>query len=163
AAAVTEAAYTDLVARTVRGLTREPEVLLSPLRHRMLGLAANERFEEAADVRDRARALAHALRRQRRYDAVRDAGRLVITFGDTGASFEQGRLVQAWAGDQLPLDLDLSSTAEDEGPAVPAGSAAELAVTDDAPVAEVPVAVQGRLHLSTHPDLSHVTGNHPVA
>ena len=46
-----EAAYARIVATVVHGLTVDPEVLLAPLRRRMLALATDERFEEAADGR----------------------------------------------------------------------------------------------------------------
>ena len=63
----------------------------------MHGLAAAERFEEAADVRDRAAALAAALRRQRRFDTLRRAGRVVLEVdGRSGAELLHGRLVRAW-------------------------------------------------------------------
>jgi DNA polymerase-3 subunit epsilon len=158
AATISESAYTELVARTVRGLTKEPEVLLAPLRHRMSALAAAERFEEAADVRDRARALAQALRRQRRLDAVRDAGRLVITFGGSGgATFDGGRLVQAWAGDQLPLDLGLEPARDADrrrdGSRGDGGGAATEAPLEVVTSSDGPTTVQGRLHLSTHPEV----------
>jgi DNA polymerase-3 subunit epsilon len=44
----------------------------------MAALAAAERYEEAADMRDRAAALARALTRQRQLDALRRAGRMEI-------------------------------------------------------------------------------------
>jgi len=100
-------AYDAIVARALRGLTGDPELLLAPLRERMHALAATDRFEEAADVRDRAAALSQALRRQRRLDAVRGSGHLVIEIeGQGGARFVDGRLLQAWAGDHVPLPLD---------------------------------------------------------
>ena len=53
------------------GCADDPTLLLEPLAraHARAG-RASERFEEAADVRDRAAALAQALRRQRRFDAL---------------------------------------------------------------------------------------------
>ena len=44
----------------------------------MRDMAAAERFEEAADARDRAAALARALSRHRRLDSLRQAGRLEL-------------------------------------------------------------------------------------
>ena len=44
----------------------------------MRDMAAAERFEEAADARDRAAALARALSRHRRLDSLRRAGRLEL-------------------------------------------------------------------------------------
>ncbi len=90
--------YRRVVERAVRGLTLEPELLLAPLSDRLGELARAERFEEAADVRDRAESLAAALRRQRRFDVIRRAGRLRIEVaGLGGAELAGGRLVRAWA------------------------------------------------------------------
>jgi DNA polymerase-3 subunit epsilon len=89
--------YRRVVDRTVRGLTTEPDLLLAPLVARIAVLADEERFEEAADMRDRADALAGALSRQRRFDRLRNAGRLRLELpGQGGAELEEGRLVRAW-------------------------------------------------------------------
>jgi DNA polymerase-3 subunit epsilon len=97
AGTITESAYATHVQRTVRGLTIDPEVLLTPLRARMEALAGDERYEEATVVRDRAAALSAALRRQRRIDALRRTGRLVVHLeGRGGAELVNGRLVHAW-------------------------------------------------------------------
>jgi DNA polymerase-3 subunit epsilon len=89
--------YRRVVERTVRGLTIEPDLLLAPLVARIAVLADEERFEEAADMRDRADALAGALSRQRRFDRLRNAGRLRLELpGQGGAELEEGRLVRAW-------------------------------------------------------------------
>src|SRR5690606_6021611 len=107
---VAVADYAALAAKGVRGPTGDPELLPSPLRERMRTLAAAERFEEAADVRDRAEALASALRRQRRFEGLRRAGRVrLVVRGEGGVEIDSGRLVRAWAGsspppDELPLD-----------------------------------------------------------
>jgi hypothetical protein len=69
----------------------------------MTALAGEHRFEEAADVRERAAALSAALERQRRLDRLRRAGRLAIALGEGGAELVGGRLVASWAGDQRPL------------------------------------------------------------
>jgi len=100
-----EAAYRELAVRAARGLTSQPELLLEPLAHRMAALAAAERFEEAADVRDRAAALAQTLNRQRRTDALRRAGVVRLAFGaDAGAEVRNGVLVRTWTGEPgLPL------------------------------------------------------------
>jgi len=95
--------YRKVVDRAVRGLTSEPALLLSPLADRLAELARAERFEEAADVRDRAEALAGALRRQRRFEALRRAGVLRIDLpGQGGAELAEGRLVRAWAPGEAP-------------------------------------------------------------
>jgi DNA polymerase-3 subunit epsilon len=95
--------YRKVVERTVRGLTVEPDLLLSPLADRLAELSRAERFEEAADVRDRAEALAGALRRQRRFEVLRRAGRLRIEVpGQGGAELTAGRLARAWSPGEAP-------------------------------------------------------------
>ena len=56
-------------------------------------------------MRDRAAALTQALRRQRRFESLRQAGRVVIELaGWGGAELSGGRLLQSWASDgQAPL------------------------------------------------------------
>jgi hypothetical protein len=124
AGTITAAAYADLVERTVRGLTRDPRLLLDPLRDRMHALAAVDRFEEAADVRERAAALAQALRRQRRLDALRRAGRVVLALPDrTSLELDCGRLVASRppdpGPDPLALPLDLADGRVDHAAAPP--------------------------------------------
>jgi DNA polymerase-3 subunit epsilon len=75
---ISETSYALLVDKVLRGFTVEPSLLLDPLAARMAALAAEERFEEAADMRDRADALAQALRRQRRFEALLRAERVVF-------------------------------------------------------------------------------------
>ena len=105
AGGVDPADYALVVERAVRGLTVEPELLLAPLMERLAVLAAEERFEEAADVRDRAEALSSALRRQRRFDLLRRAGRVRLELPDgSGADLERGRLIRAWGPGARPED-----------------------------------------------------------
>ena len=113
-------AYADVIATIRRGLLEDPGILLSPLEARMHALAAAERFEEAAEVRDRAAALVAALRRQQRFDTLRRAGRVVIEVGGRSrAELHHGRLVRTWRlgtdGDAtaVPLPLDLDPAAPD--------------------------------------------------
>ena len=91
--------YRRVVDLVVEGLTRRPSVLLDPLRRRMTELAQTRRYEEAALVRDRANALATALRRQRQVDALRASGRVrLILPGGTPAELQGGILLPAGAG-----------------------------------------------------------------
>lgn len=130
--------YAALVATVRRGLLEDPRLLLGPLEAKMHALAAAERFEEAAEVRDRARALASALRRQRRFDALRSAGRVVLELGGrSGAELDHGRLVRAWEMDAsgirevpLPLELDPLSGGAAVGPA---GAGADDGIAVDLP------------------------------
>jgi DNA polymerase-3 subunit epsilon len=119
---IDDAGYAKLVATIERGLTVEPDVLLQPLRERMHTLASSDRFEEAADVRNRADALAGALRKQRRLDGLRRAGRVRLEVrGEGGIELDRGRLVRAWADgqpplDELPLDADGLAAPPRDGP-----------------------------------------------
>jgi len=100
---VNEAAYAALVEHVVEGLTNQPGLLLHPLEKRMHRLATQERFEEAAIVREQARILTGCLLRQRRFDLLRRSGAVrVRTRNHGGADLVDGRLKQAWA--ELPVN-----------------------------------------------------------
>ncbi|HEX6785739.1 MAG TPA: DEDD exonuclease domain-containing protein [Acidimicrobiales bacterium] len=102
--------YRQVVQMVVEGLTTRPDALLDPLRWRLAELADARRFEEAALVRDRAGALAGALRRQRRVTTLRSSGRVRLVLpGGAVAELEGGILVHATPppsgrADQLPFD-----------------------------------------------------------
>ena len=102
---LSEADYQVVVERLRHALTVDPSFLFAVLGQRIDALATAQRFEEAADVRDRAAALAHALRRQRRMDGLRRAGRLLIDLpGGGGAELVGGRLLRCWGPDgSVPL------------------------------------------------------------
>lgn len=125
AGAIDQAAYARLVATIRRGLLEDPSLLLGPLEAKMHALAAEERFEEAADMRDRAAALATALKRQQRFDTLRRAGRVVMEVdGSSRAELLRGRLQRTWtvtkqgiAAVPLPLDLDPAAPDALEAPA----------------------------------------------
>jgi DNA polymerase III subunit epsilon len=108
------ATYAQHVAAVLRGLSGQPEVLLSPLRERMEKLALLERFEEAADTRDRAAALTNALKRQSRLDRLRGTGRIQIELaGGMRAELQSGIFVDIQS-DQASLPF--VSTAPGIGP-----------------------------------------------
>ena len=93
AGAMGEDDYREIVERVVRGLTTEPSLLLEPLESRMRALAAVQRYEEAGATRDRAASLARAIGQQRRLEALRRAGRLVVDVPEQGeVVLERGRL-----------------------------------------------------------------------
>jgi len=69
--------YEELVRGLIHSLS-SPGGLLAALEARMTRLAAQERFEEAADARDRLRALAEALGRARQERWLTAPGRLVL-------------------------------------------------------------------------------------
>ena len=96
AGTVTAADYRRIVEVAVEALTERPEIVLGPLRSRIDALARAERFEEAVDVRDRADALATALRRQRRLAQLAAGGRVVLEVPGGGAALDGGVLISAW-------------------------------------------------------------------
>ena len=100
--------YAAAVDMVRRGLGNEPHVLLAPLRERMLALARVQRFEEAAAVRDRAQALAGAIRRQRMIDQVRRAGRIDLRIGSVVFELDHGRLESASLDGTLAMGLSLA-------------------------------------------------------
>ena len=89
---VDQAGYEPIVESVRQALTSDPTLVLDRLLARMEVLAGDERYEEAADMRDRAIAFADAHRRVRRLDLVHRAGRLVVRLGEQRAVIEGGRL-----------------------------------------------------------------------
>ena len=93
AGAITESDYAALVDQVVTGLTGDSAALLQPLEARMCALAEAERFEEAADTRDRASALSRALQRQRQFNTLRALARLELEVtGERRVVFRGGLL-----------------------------------------------------------------------
>lgn len=70
--------YAMVVARTLDALGEHPEIVTDPLRARMTRLAAAERFEEAAQVRDRLAAFEDVVTRQQTLEGLRSAAQLVV-------------------------------------------------------------------------------------
>jgi DNA polymerase-3 subunit epsilon len=90
------AAYAATVDQVVEGLTVRPGALLDPLRQRLAELADARRYEEAALVRDRAGALAAALRRQRGLGALAASGRVRLRLpGGVTAELMDGILMSS--------------------------------------------------------------------
>ncbi|MCB1015478.1 MAG: DEDD exonuclease domain-containing protein [Acidimicrobiales bacterium] len=119
--AISEDDYGAIVQHLVRALTHDPSRLLDPLADKMAQLARDERYEEAADVRDRAAALAKALARQRRLDALRRSGGVEVELpGAGGVELRDGRLVRSWG----PVEADPDAPALPFAAAPPAPSGA---------------------------------------
>jgi DNA polymerase III subunit epsilon len=95
--------YRAIVDRLVHAVDHEPGLLLDPLVERIAGLSHEQRYEEAAWARDRHRALVRALERRRAWRILSAAGRIEAHRGDEHAVIDQGRLVAAWIGDDVPL------------------------------------------------------------
>ena len=112
---ISEEDYAAVVATARSGLTDQPGLLLHPLADRMALLAEQERFEEAAEVRDRAGALAAALDRRNRIDDLRRSGLLrLLIDGTSTAEFNDGRLVDTCPlGNQVPRLLTVPPPVRD--------------------------------------------------
>lgn len=95
------AAYDADVEFIVSALTVSPQPLVDRLRERIAQLAATQRYEEAAEMRDRTQALLTALQRQRSVDALRRAGRLRIRLGTSIVELDHGVLHESRRDDQL--------------------------------------------------------------
>jgi DNA polymerase-3 subunit epsilon len=137
--------YGELVRGLLSSLST-PAGLLGALEERMDDLARQERFEEAALARDRIRALAEALRRERTHRWLLDAGELRIR--DTGGAplrLVNGSLVR---NDHVaPITAPPPKERADELAAVRSWLAASRVVLEDVerPPSE-PVEGGARLH-----------------
>lgn len=118
--------YRRVTDDVVTGIAAEPERLLDPLVHTIRRLVGEQRFEEAADMRDRHRALARALQIRRIWQALAAAG-VVWAQHDDGESvvIDHGRLLASWgAGEAAPL-VPASPETFDIEPTPPSVAAAE--------------------------------------
>jgi DNA polymerase III subunit epsilon len=76
--AVPEERYGAMVATLLTALDGDPEPVLGPLRRRMAGYAAEQRYEQAARARDRLEALTRALAEARRAAALAGPDEIVL-------------------------------------------------------------------------------------
>jgi DNA polymerase III subunit epsilon len=76
--AVATERYAALVATLEAALDGDPEPMLGPLRRRMDGYAAEQRYEQAAGARDRLEALTRALAEARRAAALATADEIIL-------------------------------------------------------------------------------------
>ncbi|HWL44143.1 MAG TPA: DEDD exonuclease domain-containing protein [Ilumatobacter sp.] len=87
------AAYQVAVATACRALTGDASAVVTPLTAKMTDLAGQQRFEEAALVRDRIAALTATARRQQLAEALRRAGTVELRRGATTWVIDHARLV----------------------------------------------------------------------
>ncbi len=102
------AAYDSAVATTARVFGGDPESIVIRLTSRLADLAAAQRYEEAALVRDRLSALLSAIRRQQLTSALLQSGHCLVRRGDVSWVIDDGRLVDVTiageVGRGLPVD-----------------------------------------------------------
>jgi DNA polymerase III epsilon subunit family exonuclease len=75
-------------------LAGDPVDLLAPLADHVTELAKQQRYEEAATVRDEAERLRHLLGRHRRVESLRNAGRMVLVVDGEGTIQLDGGLLR---------------------------------------------------------------------
>jgi DNA polymerase-3 subunit epsilon len=104
-------AIVDTVVRTLKGDAQDVVALLTD---RMTSHSQNQRFEEAAFVRDRIDSLNRALQRQAEADALRDAGLQNVTHQGITYRIDQGVLVESVSGGEVcsAATIELPKTLE---------------------------------------------------
>jgi DNA polymerase-3 subunit epsilon len=108
AGAADRTTYDAAVDMAMRAFSGDPEPIVRRLTGRMADLAATQRYEEAALVRDRLQALLAAIRRQQLVSALMAGDRCVVRRGGVSWVVDQGRLVDVSisgeVGRALPVD-----------------------------------------------------------
>jgi DNA polymerase-3 subunit epsilon len=99
--------YEAAVGHVAQAMTTSPELVIAPLQARLSTLSAERRYEEAAQVRDRAMAFTNAVRRQRLTDRLREAGDVGLQLGDTTLHVQHGVLVGTSQEGQIEIGLPL--------------------------------------------------------
>jgi DNA polymerase-3 subunit epsilon len=99
--------YSVVVAKAVQAMTSSPELVIVALQTRLASLSAARRYEEAAQVRDRAMAFTNAMRRQRLTDRLREAGDVGVQVGDTTMHVRGGVLVGTAQEGQIEIGLPI--------------------------------------------------------
>ena len=89
------AAYASAVEVARRTLTGDPAIVVDRLHDKMAALAGQQRFEEAASMRDRLATLLGAVKRHRLVETIRAAGRTEVTLGESTWIVDHGRLIDA--------------------------------------------------------------------
>jgi DNA polymerase-3 subunit epsilon len=125
---IEEAAYGAIVTELRNSVQQRPQLLLDRLSRKMRDYAGAERFEDAAAVRDRYRALAASLNQRRTWQALQAAGAVWLEddAGD-GAIMENGKLVAAWNQSQSAPLFRISEPEEAPPSLPPSPGAAEEA------------------------------------
>jgi DNA polymerase III subunit epsilon len=101
--------YAVVVAKTVQAMTTSPDLVISSLQARLASLSAGRRYEEAAQVRDRAIAFTNAIRRQRLTDRLREAGDVGVQIDETTLHIRGGVLVGTAQDGQIEIGLPLAA------------------------------------------------------
>ncbi len=101
--------YATVVAKTVQAMTTSPDLVIAALQARLAALSAARRYEEAAQVRDRAMAFSQAMRRKRLTDRLREAGDVGVQVDDIVLHVRNGVLVGTAQDGQMEIGLALAA------------------------------------------------------
>ena len=123
--------YRVVVDRLLTGFAESPDVLLDPLVDRMTRFANERRYEEAAWVRDRHDALARAIERKHRWQALTGAGFFEIEDAEGCRTvIDHGALVETRRPGDSPGLIARAQTVDpsmtEVPPSVEAGEEAEI-------------------------------------
>ena len=99
------AASVELAAQAILG---DPTKTIERLTEKMTQLASQQRYEEAATMRDRMSALLSASRKQRLVDALRRTNRAEITLGDSTWIIERAQLIESFRGESVARALPVA-------------------------------------------------------
>jgi DNA polymerase-3 subunit epsilon len=118
--------------RLVSAVTHDPSIVLDGIQARMSRLARQERFEEAAEVRERGARLEKALLRMIGLHSLLDAGDIALGIGERAVLVRRGRLAAATfivSGDVATAVARLKRGAEEKSdPTTSAEVRAEMSV-----------------------------------
>ena len=101
--------YAASVEQAKRAMYGDPTFVVEALRDRMMRLAGQQRFEEAAMTRDRLSALLGAIRRTSLLRALGEIGDAEVTLDDTTWFIAEGRLVDARSSGRLTAAIPVES------------------------------------------------------
>ena len=113
--------HREQVGLAVSALQEDPTPVLDAIAARMTRLARDERFEEAAEIRDRGSALEGFLARHFDIDALRAAGDVVMAIEGRAFLIREAQLAMAadmGPDGRLPVDLAFSASSVSGDPAL---------------------------------------------
>lgn len=129
ASTVSEADYHDIVSELIDARDHDAGPLFERMTLRMARLVKDQRFEDAAVLRDRWNSLNRAISQHRAWTALQKAGRIDASGPDgVSVAISRGHLVAAWPQPgQMPLLSSATRTHECHAPSMVASEEAALA------------------------------------
>ncbi len=104
---ISEADYHEIVGELIHAIEHDPRPLFDRIRSRTATLVTHQRFEDAALVHDRWKALRRALAIRRNWETLQRAGVIHAAGSDDGSvAIDRGRLIAARpSGSPMPLSI----------------------------------------------------------